>query len=184
MEIYEDGIQIGILNAEECGLYTVFSCKCEISAAIRRVYLAYPYGAKYLGIPNRQGVFQTQIASKNLPKQFCAVSSKTEKNQWLPWRGEIDGILIETALINENEILMPQHEAMKFPAWELEETEVNDRKMARLPLCNSEPLAKEREDEENETFDFDVYDAGDFDHLCADDDSVGEDGWQADCPDL
>ena len=184
MEIYEDGKQIGTLDVEECGLYTVFSCKCEPSAAIRRVYLAYPYGAKYLGIPNRQGVFQTQIASKQLPEQFCAVSSKTEKNQWLPWRGEIDGILIETAWISESEIIMPQHEAMKFPAWELEETEVNNIKVARLPLCNSEPLPKEREAEENETFDFDVYDAGDFDHLRADGDCVGEDGWQVSSADL
>ena len=183
MEIYEDGKQIGTLELEENGLYALISCQCEPSRAVRRVYIAYPYGCKYLGIPNGQGFFQTRIAKKQLPNQFCVVSSTAEKSRWLPWRGEIDGILIETALISENEIAMPLHEAMKFPEWDLEETEVNATKMALLPLLDGVPMLREREATKNETLDFDVYDDRDFAHLPADD-SFGEDGWQAGRVDL
>ena len=184
MEIYEDGKIVGSLQLQERGLYILVQCQCEPCEKIRRVYLAYPYSAKYLGIANRQGFFQTQIPKKQFPDQFYAVSSTAEKNQWLPWRGEIDGILIESALICESEIAMPLNEAMKFPAWELGETEVNKTKMALLPLsADGEPLPREREAERNETTYYDNFADSDLADLPADE-CVGGTGWQADCADI
>lgn len=184
MEIYEDGIQIGTLETEENGLYTVFRCACEPSEKIRRVYLAYPYGSKYIGLADRNGNFQTQIPRKQIPKDICAVAGTRPKDGYLPWRGELDGVWIDSALISENEIAMPLNEAMKFPAWEMDITEIDNTQMALVPLsADGMPLPREREAEENETLDFDDYDAGDLADLPADE-RIGEQGWEADRADL
>ena len=184
MEIYEDGICVGTLETEENGLYTVFRCTCEPSEKIRRVYLAYPYGSKYVGIADRKGNFQTQISRKQIPKDACAAASTREKDRYLPWRGALDGVWIDSALISENEIAMPLSEAMKFPAWEMEITEIDNTEMARLPLnADGMPMPREREAKENETLDFDDYDAGDPADLPADE-CIGDQGWEADRTDL
>ena len=184
MEIYENGMKIGTLEAEENGLYTVFRCTCEPSDKVRRVYLAYPFGAKYIGIADRKGFLRTQLPRKQVPQNVCAVASTREKDGYLPWRGELDGVWIDSALISGNEIAMPLSEAMKFPAWEMEITKIDNTEMALVPLnADGMPLPREREAEENETLDFDDYDAGDLADLPADE-CVGEQGWEADRADL
>ena len=65
MEIYEDGNVIGTLERTTDGLYTEFVCKIKPSGKVKRVYLAYPYGVKYLGLPDRDGCFKTRIATNS-----------------------------------------------------------------------------------------------------------------------
>lgn len=184
MEIYENARLIGTLELQKEGLYTKFSCTIKPTAGIWRIYLAYPYGSMYLGIPNKNGELKARISNKRVPKDFAAVASSGSKGEWLPWRGQIDGIDIETALVKPDAIAMTLDDAMNFPAWDMETKIIYDTQMAILPLdAEGLPLPTERKGAENETVDFNHFD---FD-LPADslaDDDLGGQGWEADCADL
>lgn len=184
MKVYENGREIGTLQFENDGLYSVITCKVEPSEQIRRVYLARPYVSEYLGIPNRDGAFKTRISRKHLHPDFCAVATSEPKGAYLPWRGELDGVLIDNAWISAQELLIPADEAMNFPGWDLENKEIDKKEMTVIPL-NSEgmPQPKEREAPKDETMDLDDFD---FD-MPADvpaDDGIGGQGWEADRTDL
>lgn len=184
MEIYENGLEIGTLDIENEGLYARISCKIKPNGKIRRIYLAYSYGAKYVGIPDEQGNLISRFAQKHLPKDCVAVAATGGKSEYLPWRGELDGVLIESALICENELLLPLDEAMKFPAWSFETKEINHIHMAILLLdSNGLPLPRKREDEADETMDFDNFDF-DLPANVSADDGIGCEGWEADCADV
>ena len=181
MDIFENGRKIGTLQAQPEGLYTLITCKTEPGKAIRRLYLACPYASQYLGIPDENGVLSRRIASKKVPKDFCAVAAAHANAQYLPWCGVLDGITVYDALISPTEILLSMEEAMNFPSWSFDTKTVNDRQMAVLPLsAEGTPLPRERE-ATNEAFDFDDFDSGMSPELPADG-FGGEPG--ADRPDL
>lgn len=184
MEIYQDGREIGTLHIEKEGLYARITCKTEPSREIRRIYLAYPFDAEYLGIPDQKGNLTKRIAQKHLPQSFHAVASKHPKEPWVPWRGEVDGVLVESALIRPQQLAMPLSEALKFPEWDMQSVEIYDVEMALLPLnADGTPQPIEREVVENEALDLDNVDFG----MSADepsDDGIGGEGWEADCTDL
>ncbi len=183
MKVYENGREIGILQLEDDGLYSVITCKVEPSEQIRRVYLAWPYASEYLGIPNREGVFRTRISRKHLHSDSCAVATSEPKGAHLPWRGNLEGVLIDSAWIGAQELLIPADEAMNFPGWDLENKEIDKKEMKVIPLnADGMPQPKERE-ATDETMDLDDFD---FD-LPADvpaDDGLGGQGWEADRTDI
>ncbi|MBE6985754.1 MAG: hypothetical protein E7434_09170 [Ruminococcaceae bacterium] len=184
MDIYENGRKIGILHMEEDGLYSKITCKCEPSKSVRRIYLAYPYAAQYLGIPDANGFLEKRIASKKLPKQFCAVAAVKTDAHYLPWRGMIDGIMVEDAMIAPEEIAIALDETMNFPSWKLETKLIHQKEMAVIPLNDDGlPQPIEREAIENETLDFDDPDYDMPSELPAADGEGGEE-WEADRPDL
>ena len=169
MDIFENGRKIGTMQAESEGLYTRITCKTEPAKAIRRLYLAYPYASQYLGIPDAQGTLIRRIASKKLPKEFCAVATMQADTEYLPWCGVLDGIAVQDARISPAEILLSTDDAMNFPSWSFDTKIVDDRQMAVLPLsAEGMPQPRERE-ATNEAFDFDDLDTGVPSGLPADD---------------
>lgn len=184
MEIYQNSKKIGTLHIEEEGLYVKITCKTEPSDKIRRIYLAYPYFSFYLGIPDRRGELTTHLPRKHLPETVCPVASERTKDGWLPWRGEIDGVTVDDALVCKTKLVMLPQEALKFPAWQLATELIDDTEMAVLPLsADGLPRPTEREvlkDEEN------PFDPVSFD-VPADEpaaDGLGLDRRKADRPDL
>lgn len=134
MEIYQNEKNVGTLHIENEGLYAKITCKTERTDKIRRIYLAYPYGAVSVGICDRDGNLVTHIAKKHLPQTFCAVASVRKIDGWLPWQGEIDGVAVKNALISERAIALPSEEAVKFPAWQFDAETVDGSEMAVLAL--------------------------------------------------
>lgn len=134
MEIYQNSRIIGTLHIEEQGLYVKITCKTEPSDRIRRIYLAYPYFSLYLGIPDRRGELTTHLARKHLPETVCPVASERPKDGWLPWRGEIDGVTVDDALVCKTKLVMLPQEALKFPAWQFDTETVDGSEMAVLAL--------------------------------------------------
>lgn len=134
MEIYENEKIVGTLHIENSGLYAKIICNTEHSDKIRRIYLAYPYGAISVGICDRDGNLTIHIARKKLPQDFCAVASEKKIDGWLPWQGEIDGVTVKNALISERSIALSAEEAVKFPAWQFDAETIDGTEMAVLAL--------------------------------------------------
>ena len=182
MDIFENGRKIGTIEQQSEGLYTRLICQTEPSRTIRRLYLVYPYASAYLGIPDETGRLERRIVSKKLPQEYCAVCAQKMPGDYLPWRGIVDGIEVNEALIGNDEILLSQEDAMNFPSWSFEAKIIDDRQMAVLPL-NAEGVPQPREREaRDEALDFDDFDDGVSSGLPADDGAGREP--EADCPDV
>lgn len=121
--IYEEGIAIGTLRAQEDGLFWKFDVKIENRPEqIRRVFVLSGWDSQYLGIPDASGVLTARLARRHLPQGVAgAVATVWPRCPWLPWRGEVDGVFVDACWLRPREdgmdlAMLPQ-EAIKFPAW-------------------------------------------------------------------
>ena len=192
--IFEGTERIGSLTAEEDGLFWDFSCKInQDTERIRRIFVLSLFESHYLGIPDGSGSLTVKVPKKHLPNGIDgAVATAFPRGDWKPWRGMLDGVAVDTAYLRHGAdtialALLPE-EAVKFPAWarEFKTENVHGVEMAtfaldadgRLPLIKTESGGTENEKADIDRVDFE---------LPADasaDDSLGEQGWEADRSDL
>ncbi len=118
--IYEGATPVGTFSIQEDGLYHRIQCLVSTNG-IRRIYAVCGLRSQYLGIPDAGGHLITRIAKKALPKIDFAIASPHERNEWNPWRGEIDGVFVEECFLREDAggllLALAESEAVKFPAW-------------------------------------------------------------------
>ena len=186
MEIFEDGRIAGTFRGEPDGLFLKAVCVMEDCSKIRRIYLAHKTGSIYLGIPDHTGRLAVRIPRKYVPEHYSCVASSAPRGEWSPWRGKLDGVEVETALIQEGRIALPLEEAENFPAWTMKTLNLSGTEMALVPLDEEgNPALTEltKGDTENEESPFNHSDSGVPSDLPAAD-SGGSNGGQTDCADL
>ena len=186
MEIFEEGRIAGTFEGQPEGLFLKAVCVMQDCSKVRRIYLAHKTGSLYVGIPDHTGRLTASIPQKYVPEKFCCVASAAPRGKWSPWRGELDGVQVETALIQEGKIALPPEEAENFPAWTMKTFDLSGKEMALVPLNgDGMPVLAEltKGDTENEENSFGDSDSGMPSDLPSAD-SGSSDGGQADCADL
>ena len=193
LTVYERGTPVGTARLERDGIFWNFFCEMtDLTEQIRRVYVGTAWDVFYLGIPDAAGKLSAK--RRHLPaKPTFAVAAPYPRGEWLPWRGAVDGVSVETALIRREDggirLLLPPEEAVKFPAW-LERTEkktVFDTEFAMLSLTEDGRLPQEEKDKGEENHEEENTVSTFNDLLPADppaDDGIGGEGWETDRPDL
>ena len=192
LTVYERGTPVGTARLERDGIFWNISCEMtDLTEQIRRVYVGTAWDVFYLGIPDAAGKLTAK--RRHLPAEpTFAVAAPYPRGQWLPWRGTLDGVSVETALFCREDgkikLLLPSEEAVKFPAW-LEKTEketVFGTEFAMLSLTEDGRLPQEEKEKGEENYEETT--VGTFDVLLPVDppanDGVGDEGREADCPDL
>ena len=192
LTVYERGTPVGTARLERDGLFWNISCEMtDLTEQIRRVYVGTAWDVFYLGIPDAAGKLTAK--RRHLPAEpTFAVAAPYPRGDWLPWRGTLDGVSVETALLCREDgkikLLLPSEEAVKFPAW-LEKTEketVFGTEFAMLSLTEDGRLPQEEKEKGEENYEETT--VGTFDVLLPvdppADDGVGNEGREADCPDL
>lgn len=191
--VFEGTKAIGTLQAEENGLFWEISCKLEASRNIWRIFALSALDAAYLGIPNADGVLHARLAKRHLPNGIDGAAATTlPRGQWKPWHGAIDGVAVGHALVQTQpegvKLALAPEETVNFPAWvrDFQTERVNGVEYAVLTLDAQGHLPlKDRECGENEHEENGI-DFADF-GVSADapaGDGVGEQGWEADRPDV
>ncbi len=193
-EIMENGIPVGTCEWHTEGLYKKFTCKLKNNGELpRRIYVITGYGSEYLGIADRSGVLTARLPEKRLANGVDGfVAAVTPKGEWQPWRGVLDGIAVEGAFLRQRhdgfDLALPPAQAVQFPEWveQFCRELLYGAEYALLPLnADGQPPLKEKDNGgfEHEASDFtpagtavpvDDFAGGGF----------GEQGRQADCPDL
>lgn len=192
LTVYERGTPVGTARLERDGIFWNISCEMtDLTEQIRRVYVGTAWDVFYLGIPDAAGKLSAK--RRHLPAEpTFAVAAPYPRGQWLPWRGTLDGVSVETALFCREDgkikLLLPSEETVKFPAW-LEKTEketVFGTEFAMLSLTEDGRLPQEEKEKGEENYEETT--VGTFDVLLPVDppanDGVGDEGREADCPDL
>ena len=192
LTVYERGTPVGTARLERDGIFWNISCEMtDLTEQIRRVYVGTAWDVFYLGIPDAAGKLTAK--RRHLPAEpTFAVAAPYPRGDWLPWRGTLDGVSVETALLCREDgkikLLLPSEEAVKFPAW-LEKTEketVFGTEFAMLSLTEDGRLPQEEKEKGEENYEETT--VGTFDVLLpADpsaDDGIGDEGWETDRPDL
>ena len=161
--IYENGSAAGTLTITSEGLYWLVRCKLKPMSRLRRVYAVTGLQSVYLGIPDARGELSVRMAKKHLPDMESALAVTTPKGEWLPWRGEVDGVEVEFCYCKQEAdgicLALPESEVIKFPAWagQWNRERVYDSELALLRLDqNGHLLVIDRENggnDENETMD-------------------------------
>lgn len=192
--VYEGTKAIGTLQAEGNGLFLEISCMLEVPARqIRRIFALSAFDSVYLGIPNAEGELHTRLAKRHLPDGLDgAVATVLPRGAWKPWRGVIDGVTVESALLQADaekiKLAIAPEETVNFPAWvrDFETERVNGVEYAvltldaqsHLPLKNRECGGNTHEENDGDPADFvQPADAP----AC---DGVGEHGREADRADV
>lgn len=192
LTVYERGTPVGTARLERDGIFWNISCEMtDLTEQIRRVYVGTAWDVFYLGIPDAAGKLTAK--RRHLPAEpTFAVAAPYPRGDWLPWRGTLDGVSVETALLCREDgkikLLLPSEEAVKFPAW-LEKTEketVFGTEFAMLSLTEDGRLPQEEKEKGEENYEETT--VGTFDVLLPVDppanDGVGNEGREVDCPDL
>lgn len=192
LTVFERGTPVGTVRLERDGsFWNIFCEMTDLTEQIRRVYVGTEWDVFYLGIPDAAGKLSAK--RRHLPAEpTFAVAAPYPRGEWLPWRGAVDGVSVETALLCREDgkikLLLPPEEAVKFPAW-LEKSEretVFGTEFALLLLTEKGHLLQEEKDkgeEKNEETTVGTVD----DLLPVDpsaDDGIGGEGWETDRPDL
>ncbi len=161
--IYENGSAAGTLYIVSEGLYWHIRCKMKPASQLRRLYAVAGLRSVYLGIPDASGEMRIRIAKKNLPEVQLALAASTPRGEWLPWRGEVDGVEVELCYCRQEPdgicLALPESELIKFPAWtgKWNCERVYDKEMALLYLDENGHLPQKENEhggtEENETMD-------------------------------
>lgn len=192
--VYEGEKQVGTLRVEPDGLfYDIFCNITDRREHIRRIFVGYAWRSEYLGIPDAEGNLTARIPRKHLPDGITfAVATLMPRSQWLPWRGEVDGVPIAEAYIKRSEdgidLLLPPQEAVKLPAWvEKMKTEIAfGRELMKLSLLPDGSLAENTTDRGEKT-DEEIIGNGTADRMPDDDASrfsLSDEERQADRTDL
>ena len=96
--IYEQGRIAGSFDCEGKGLYFEFSCRMQKGSVLRRLYALSGWDSVYVGIPDERGELLRRVKRKLFPCEVsCMIASDRGRSQWSPWRGELDGIVVEDA---------------------------------------------------------------------------------------
>lgn len=127
LPVYEAGAQRCLLSVEREGLYLHFSCRCDLSGGgMRRVYAVCGMQVEPLGLlMPQQGSFVLQakrsVHSFPLDTIDTALIGRAPEPELLPWRGQIEGIPVETAWLRPTqegyELYIPRD--IPFPLPEL-----------------------------------------------------------------
>lgn len=192
LTVYERGTPVGTVRLERDGSFWNFFCEMtDLTEQIRRVYVGTEWDVFYLGIPDAAGKLSAK--RRHLPAEpTFAVAAPYPRGEWLPWRGAVDGVSVETALLCREDgkikLLLPPEEAVKFPAW-LEKSEretVFGTEFALLLLTEKGHLLQEEKDKGEEKYEETT--VGTVDDLLpvdpSADDGIGGEGWETDRPDL
>lgn len=194
LTVFEGERQVGTLNVEPDGLFYDFSCQLTQSREqIRRVFVGYGWRSEYLGIPDASGALKARLPKKRLPDGVSfAVAANVPRGEWLPWRGEADGVPIAEGYIRCTEegidLLLPPQEALKLPAWaeDMHTKTVLGREFAMLTLLPDGTLP-ERKTEKGEDTDEEIFNGNTVDRVPADvapDERDCVEGRETDCTDL
>ena len=138
--IYENGSAVGTCTMTSEGLYWHIRCKLKPMSGLRRLYAVTGLRSVYLGIPDAHGEMSVRIAKKALPEVQVALAVTAPRGEWLPWRGEVDGVEVEMCYCRQESggicLALPESELIKFPAWagKWNRERVYDREMALLHL--------------------------------------------------
>lgn len=212
-------MELSIFHAEETigsaqivreGLFWCVSAKIlQKKRELFRLYAVYQWKVEYLGVFDAAGALNRRIAVSHLPQGITFLLATTcPRGQWLPWRGELDGIAVADAFLLAQggglRLALGAGEMLKFPLWlaQMKNETVYDRQMAVLTLGAEGALPlieRESRGTEDETMDPDAPDCELSAFTPADDGSgAGDDlvdaaaggapdeggGEKADCPDL
>lgn len=194
LTVYEGEKQVGTLRAEQNGLYYDIYCKIKNQREqIRRIFVGYAWRSEYLGIPDAQGNLTVRMPRKHLPEGITfAVATPIQRSQWLPWRGEVDGVPMTEGYIGHTEngidLLLPPQEAVKLPAWagKMQTETLQGREMMKLSLLPDGSLAENTTDRGEKT-DEEIIGNGTADRMPDDDASrfsLSDEERQADRTDL
>lgn len=194
LTVFEAEQPIGTLQITSDGLFYVFSCDLtENREQIRRVFVGYGWRSEYLGIPDASGKLRARLPKNRLPDGIgFAVAASIPRGQWLPWRGEVDGVSIAEGYIHPSEdgidLLLPPQEAVKLPAWAqyMQAQTLLGREMMLLSLLPDGSLPDRMTDRGEQT-DEKITCDDPADGVPADDApgaGVGDEGREADCADL
>ena len=192
--IYENGLPVGTCEMRREGLYRIFHCKIgKKGEQPRRIYVLSGYGSEYLGVADRDGELTARLPEKRLQNGADGfVATTAPKGVWQPWRGELDGVGVESAFLRQRDdgfdVALPPEQAVRFPEWveQFQRELLFGAEYALLPLnADGQPPLTEKD---NGGF---TYETSDFtpigSTLPADDfadDGFGEQGREADSPDL
>lgn len=139
--IFEGSREIGTLKCQKSGLFWEFSCKIlENREPLCRIYVLNKWKVEYLGIPNASGELCARLPCRHLPEGIDgAVASRHPRGSWLPWRGPVDGVMLEEAYLSADGarmLALPPQEALKLPQWApaMQTELVFGVQMALLPL--------------------------------------------------
>ena len=194
LTVYERGTPVGTARLERNGIFWDIFCEMtDLTEQIRRVYVGKEWDVFYLGIPDAAGKLTAK--RKHLPvTPTFSVAAPYPRGEWLPWRGTVDGVSVETALFCREDdrikLRLPPEEAVKFPAW-LEESERETAfgtEFAMLSLTEDGRLLQKEKDKDKGEERNEETTVGTFDDLLSvdppADDSIGIEGWETDRPDL
>lgn len=192
LSVYERGTPVGTARLERDGSFWNIFCELtDLTEQIRRVYVGTEWDVFYLGIPDAEGKLTAKRRHLPVTPTF-SVAAPYPRGEWLPWRGTVDGVSVETALFCREDgkikLLLPPEEAVKFPAW-LEKSEretVFGTEFALLLLTEDGHLLQEEKDKGEERYEETT--VGTVDDLLPADppahDGIGGEGRETDRPDL
>ncbi len=194
LTVFEGEQPVGTLQITPDGLFYDIACELTKSRErIRRVFVGQKWKSEYLGIPDAAGKLRTRLPKNRLPDGIgFAVAASIPRGQWLPWRGEADGVPIAEGYIRPSQdgidLLLPPQEAVKLPAWaQYMHTETMfGRELLLLTLLPDGTLPEIKTERGEQTDEENSCDSVD-DSLPADDapdDGVGGEGREADRADL
>lgn len=194
LTVYEGERQVGTLRCETDGLFYDISCElAEERERIRRVFVGYAWKSEYVGIPDASGRLTARLPKNRLPDGVTfAVASRLPRGEWLPWRGEADGVQLEEGCIRPTDdgidLLLPPDEAVKLPAWadKMQEETAFGRQWLRLSLLPDGSFPERTTDKGEETDEENPCDNAGDREPCDDvsGDSFGDEGRETDRADL
>lgn len=197
LTVYEGETAVGTLTMQRSGIFYDFRCQITKSMEqIHRLYVGKSWQVVYLGIPDASGVLNVRVPCSHLREEpEFAIVSVYPRGQWMPWRGEIDGVPVASAFFAEAdgqiELLLAPEEALKFPAWldNAEKETLHATEFTKLILTKEGklPTIENRKIENGEKDNEEIRSAVPEPVLSADapaDESIGNEGREADCPDL
>lgn len=195
--IFYHGASAGTAQVERTGLFWRIDGHMDNPRlGLVRLYAVHGLRSVYLGIPAADGNLQMKLPISHLPQGLDSILAAKEPNgTWKPWAGELDGVSVDHALVDNGPvpgIAFPPENAIAFPEW-LEEMSPmtmygSDWLVLRLTADGKLPAIQIEGEQTNETDGFHIADIGMPHGDAADDDICGEwdaDGLQeADCPNL
>ena len=185
---------VGVLHAAQDGLYWKFSCELEKTTELPlRIYVLNKADSEYLGIPDADGHLTARIPARHFAAEpDGAVASEYPRGEWTPWRGTLNGVPVEFCLLRRTEdgitAALPPEAAQGFDQApdDLPQITLYGKQWASVPVDldgHLPPIERDNGGIYNETTALDPVAGGlPLDDAAAD--RLGQDGRQADRPDL
>lgn len=119
LEIVYRGRIVGSLSVERQGLYDCLSAQCEAFApGIQRVYAVAGRSVTPLGVlsPRPGGLgFRRTVSHRSLEGKLELAAAGESRQGWLPWRGRVEGRLLNDAYLSPDGLAFPFEPGRELP---------------------------------------------------------------------